>query len=158
MLILLMVLHFIADFLLQSRQMGQKKSEQFKWLVAHLSIQFAVFFVGILSYLCIYAKVYLMNFLNNPPGPGTPYEYILSFAIFSFQFSILNTLIHGIIDWNIWKLYKVSVAFRNKDKSVEELKKTFQYWNDHLFYTTIGFDQLLHTATIVALYSWLVLI
>jgi hypothetical protein len=58
-------------------------------------------------------------------------------------FAGLNALIHMIIDKNIWNAYK---WFRRKED-----KETFKYWEDHLFYSTIGFDQLLHVLTLVVL-------
>jgi len=125
----LLLLHFVADFLLQSRQMGQRKSEQVKWLVGHLAIQFAVFLVGGLLVF------------DNP-----------------LLFALLNTIIHGAIDWNIWKAYKWTVWKRRDPKlfgTIDDLKKHWKYWEDHLFYTTIGLDQMLHTATIILLYGWL---
>lgn len=136
-LVYLLLLHFVADFLLQNREMGQKKSEDFKWLFYHISIQFIIFAVG--GFLVF----------ENP-----------------FPFAILNALVHGLIDWNIWKLYKMSVYVRTTEEREEHkgsledwmkhLKSTWKYWEDHWFYATIGFDQLLHTITIVLLYGWLV--
>ena len=126
----LLLLHFIADFILQSRAMGQKKSEHFKWLLGHVAIQFAVFAVGGL-------------FVFDNPLP----------------FAFLNAFIHGVIDWHIWKLYKYSVWKRRDPElfgTIDDLKKHWKYWEDHWFYTTIGFDQFLHGATIVLLYGVLV--
>ena len=133
----LLALHFIADFLLQSREMGKKKSSELRWLLAHLSIQFTVF------------------------------------LLVGWKFALVNALIHGLIDWNIWKLYKLFVHLRlDKRTSIEYAVrfvytqkhnkrwrkamynrhvKNFQYWEDHWFYATIGFDQLLHGLTLVYL-------
>jgi len=140
-LIAMLVTHFVADFLLQSREMGKKKSSEPKWLLAHLAIQFACF------------------------------------LLYGWKFALLNTLVHGAIDWHIWRLYKLSVYVRIK-RSVAKLEQTFakkegvaawfteaqreqqydheantwQYWEDHWFYATIGLDQLLHMITIVVLF------
>ena len=35
--------------------------------------------------------------------------------------------------------------------ALQENIKNYKYWEDHWFYTTIGFDQLLHSATIILL-------
>lgn len=42
-IIYMMVTHFIADFLLQTRKMGQLKSSKPLWLLAHISIIFICF-------------------------------------------------------------------------------------------------------------------
>lgn len=149
-------LHFVADFICQSREMGQKKSTHLEWLAKHLLIQFFWFAGGLIFQL----------------GPIT-----------AIKFALFNTLIHGIIDWNIWKAYKLSAykriikeirkEYREKfgedtwsdDESLvqviakdsyQEKVKNWKYYEDHWFYTTIGFDQLLHAITIIVLYGWLV--
>jgi hypothetical protein len=138
MIIYLMGLHFIADFLLQSREMGKKKSTEVVWLIRHLFIQTAVFYAGLLPLMLL--------------GYVTPVMFLL--------LPLGNTIVHGIIDWNIWNLYKYSVFIRLKPILVETelgpMEMTndgsdWKYWEDHLFYTTIGCDQMLHGATLAAL-------
>lgn len=130
-------LHFVADFLLQSREMGKKKSQEFHWLLQHLIIQFFIMYMGCL-------------FVMEPH--------------IAFRLSLLNAVIHGVVDWNIWRGYKYFV-FRRLKKETEqfgsteqekaawivESGKNWQYWEDHWFYTTIGFDQLLHGVTLLCL-------
>ena len=137
----LFALHFIADFILQPREMGRRKSEcslkGLKYLLAHIFIVFSVFFVG----LIIFAG----------------WQFALIFAVF-------NAVLHFIIDAIIWKGYMYSVWKRrhkllgydkgeSPPRSDKEIKKTlkvhFKYWEDSWFYATIGLDQLLHFSTIV---------
>lgn len=118
MIMLLLVVHFVADFLLQSREMGKKKSSELHWLLGHLAIQLLAFFI-----------------------------VLLPFTEWAFVFALLNATIHGVIDWNIWRLYKLSVVRRFPDVN----PATYQYWEDHWFYATIGLDQLLHGLTLIGL-------
>jgi hypothetical protein len=138
----MMVIHFIADFLLQSREMGQKKSSEPIWLIRHLLIQYFVF------------AILLSPFLG---------------LAMSMLFALCNALIHGVIDWYIWRGYKWSVSKRiyddkgnpyvpgvsegypnhslmsDADNSFNPPKAPeWRYWLDHWFYATIGLDQLLH--------------
>lgn len=138
----LLVTHFVADFLLQSRDMGKKKSSEPKYLIAHLAIQYAAFTL-------VLAPLY-------------------SFHV-AVLFSLSNAAIHGVIDWNLWRLYKASAYARilkivakkygmwsqppENDPNVKAEIAAWQYWEDHWFYTTIGFDQLLHGLTLVLLAS-----
>src|SRR5665213_3082491 len=106
----MMVLHFIADFLMQSREMGQKKSSDPRWLLKHLWIQTWVFAVGLTFFV----------------GP-----------LVALLFALCNSSIHGIIDWWIWKAYKLSAHLRIKKEAnqygnPEEAYKIgverWQYW------------------------------
>jgi hypothetical protein len=131
MIALLLMTHFVADFILQSREMGKKKSSEPEWLLKHLLIQYFAFFI-------------VLSFTDG--------HY--------FWFALLNTLIHGVIDWNIWNLYKL-YAYKAIAKNPQHPLLTnnpaepWKYWEDHWFYTTIGFDQLLHMLTLVLLAGWL---
>lgn len=167
----MMVLHFVADFILQSREMGQKKSVEFKWLVHHLWIQYMIFLAGLFMFFSV-AAMFSASWYFFALTP----TQIISLAS---KFALYNAVIHGIIDWNIWKFYKLSAhkriikqireAYKVKfgedtavdDKTLivvtapemyQEKVKNWQYWEDHLFYTTIGFDQMLHALTIIALF------
>lgn len=136
-------LHFVADFLLQSREMGKQKSENFRYLFIHVGIQMIVMFAGLL---------YLLDPLK------------------AYQIACINALVHGIIDWNIWRLYKYTVYRKMRsyvwykfgycadkdDHNAKEFFSHYQYWEDHWFYLTIGLDQFLHFSTIV-LVIWMVL-
>jgi hypothetical protein len=92
-------------------------------------------------------------------------------------FSMCNAAIHGVIDWNIWSLYKKQVkkrlnkaaymravedtdwntSYKNRcERHLKVLAEEFKYWEDKGFYTTIGLDQLLHTLTIILLFALLI--
>lgn len=154
-LLVFMFAHFVSDFIFQSREMGKQKSEKFTVLFDHLSI----ITTGMLA-----AGILVFRDLQDA-------------AIFA----VVNSIVHGVIDWNIWKLYKIYAMGRIKNdaqeianayglsgtgKTKEQVRQEkmdilmqarleFKYWDDHWFYVTIGFDQFLHAATIVILYGWL---
>ncbi len=128
----LLFLHFIADFLLQSREMGKTKSGNIVVLFQHLAINWTVI-------------VLLL------PLAGVSFQ--LAMAV-----STLNAIVHGVIDWYIWRIYKLSVInrIRRAIKPQEfhmfrQLCLDFKYWDDHFFYVTIGADQLLHALTLITL-------
>lgn len=140
----LFLIHLVADFFMPSREMGQKKSSELKWLLHHLMIQFFMFTIGIWLMGLFIADIRTLKML--------------------LLFPILNTIIHGIIDWNIWRFYKLGVYKRLKDETkqfhlsdedkekwIAESGKNWQYWLDSWFYHTIGIDQFLHIITIIFL-------
>ncbi len=67
----------------------------------------------------------------------------------SLAFASANALIHGAIDRNLWRGYK---RFRRFE--IANFPE-YAYWKDSAFWTFLGFDQLLHGLTLVALLSWL---
>jgi hypothetical protein len=133
-LAIMLVSHFVADFLLQSRHMGKNKSIYKSVLFEHIAIQFAIMVLA----------------LSGPCGP-----------LLAAKISYFNAVVHGVIDWNIWKGYKWSVQKRitvnpqgvrcHQLMWLQDGEEGWQYWEDHWFYATIGLDQLLHGLTLVAL-------
>jgi hypothetical protein len=121
----MLFLHFLADFAFQWRDMAKKKTEDHVVLSHHCMIVYAVFTAGLM------------------PVIG---------AQGALLFGLLNGLSHALIDWNVWKWYKYSVAWRNRDTSPEVLKDTWEYWKDYWFYFNIGLDQLLHGITLAVCY------
>ena len=127
---------------MQSREMGQKKSSEFRWLLKHLTIQWLFFAFGLVYFV----------------GP-----------IVAIAFATLNALVHGVIDWYIWRGYKLYVwkklvkkyedKYPDRKLAAPNYAKaeamSYPYWEDHLFYSTIGLDQLLHCLTIIALFGLL---
>ena len=115
-MILLFILHFVADFVLQPRKMGRMKSTHIGWLLAHVFIQFIVFF----------------------PFTG-------------LKFAACNALIHGVIDGSVWNIYKAVCLMRFPGLRDQKIGALYKFWEDDLFYKTIGFDQMLHGLTLIYL-------
>jgi len=132
-MITLFITHFVADFLLQSREMGQRKSKEIKYLLKHL---------GIIHMMFVVPACLIMGLDQG------------------IKFTFLNTFFHGIIDALIWKVYPLTVYYRRhklkhlfSPSSLVSSDMTFRYWEDKVFYSFIGLDQMLHYATIILLFS-----
>lgn len=157
----LMVMHLIADYFLQSREMGQQKSSSWKMLFKHGWIQFLVFFFGVHAILCYYA------FTELPFGRASTLFFM--FGIISFILAVKNAFIHMLVDkitWNAYKYFKArQIGKQIKQENAFELgkeqlrllimerAKTFKYYEDSWFYHTIGIDQFLHIVTIAFVYQ-----
>lgn len=113
-LIVLLLTHGIFDFLLQDRETAKKKSSSIHHLGGHL--------------FTIYVGLSLYALISN--------EYT---HIQGFSFAVLNTILHGVIDWNIWKGYKYSVIKRFPNATSD-----YPYQDDSWFYNFIMLDQVLH--------------
>ena len=119
-------LHFVGDFVLQTREVATTKSKDWHALAHHcMIIWFSMIPLGVMV------------------GGG---------FIDCVMFATVNALVHGAIDRNIWKRY----GRRIDRKSDPTRNDRFEYWNDHVFYTVIGFDQFLHVSTMFLLLAWMV--
>lgn len=114
--------HFIFDFLLQSRTTAKNKSSNMRYLLGHLfCIMFGILLAG-------------MFFESMTPSQV-------------FKFALINTILHGLIDWNIWNVYKLTVI-----KRFPVATDKFEFWEDSWFYAFIGLDQLLHSLCYLSTY------
>lgn len=125
-------LHLVADFFLQSREMGRKKSTNSYWLSRHIMIIYLVFLIGTLDW-----KFALTNALIH---------------------AVIDASIWKLYAFSAWKRRKtvgsnVFPSTKRDDKNV--MKREWRYWEDHWFYTTVGIDQFLHGATILLLLEYL---
>ena len=113
-LVLLIVIHIIFDFVLQSRTIATNKSSSIKYLIPHL----VILFVGLTIFIHFSGR----------------YTYNQA-TVFLFG----NVILHGIIDWNIWNLYKFLVI-----KRFPKADASYKYYEDKVFYDFIALDQGLH--------------
>lgn len=138
-LLAMMAAHLISDAFLQSREEAKGKSEDKSVLFKHVRTNFLVT-AGVL--LLLNVTLVLTDDYTMLDG------LLLLLAIpKSIMPALWNAAIHAVIDWNIWRLYKKSVAHRFP----RALPSTFQFWTDPWFFHTIMIDQFLHYATIGAI-------
>jgi hypothetical protein len=151
LIIYLLILHFVSDFLMQSREMGEKKSSDLKFLLFHVLIIFSVFYLGLNLY-------YAFDFSFLPNILNLIFQSDRISPLNILYFCILNSVVHLVIDALIWNLYKLyyknqfnKMIEADSSKLFSHLRDNFKYWKESSFYNTIGFDQLLHTATLIIL-------
>ena len=113
LLIGMFTLHFIGDFLFQTREMANKKSKSIYYLTLH-----------VLWYSVAYIPTGLLI------GYDTPY----------IEFLVLLSITHWITDF-----------ITSKCTSYFWEKKQIK-----AFFTTIGFDQLIHTITLLLLFKYFI--
>ncbi len=139
MLIMLFITHYVSDFILQSREVAKKKSTDVKFLFEHTFTTF-LFFLLIVTIITFFRNVDSNGIIRNTVETGLKNTLIFCF---------LNSVFHTIIDGTIWNLYK---WYRFRELNEREIDN-FKFWEDKLFFDTIGFDQLLHISIIVILYE-----
>lgn len=119
-----LIAHFFGDWFCQPRWMARKKSENLLILLAHLAIVTA--WLG--------AGLFFLHCFKVLPTTEALFQAPMTMKL------TFNAVIHGAIDWNIWRNYKNSIHM------------DFEYWKDKRFYDTIAMDQLLHLGTLAILF------
>lgn len=125
-LVLLIAIHVLFDFVFQTREVAKNKSSNFNYLAPHLFI----LFIGLVLYTILSHR----------------------YTIIQGQFFVLaNILAHGVIDWNIWNIYKKYTywqCYKGKRgeliQAADQKGEKYRYWDDSVYYNFIAVDQALH--------------
>lgn len=122
-IILVMLLHFIGDFVCQTEWMAVNKSKSIVPLMAHVLTYSTVLFVGLLFGGLICSEI---------PSLGVSVQ-----PTFPLFFAVTNGIVHFIVDF---------VTSRINARLWE--KK-----NMHNFFVGIGADQFIHAATLIGTFA-----
>jgi hypothetical protein len=126
----ILVWHFIADFIMQSREMAINKSSSIKWLTKHVKMYCYSLLVG--SLLVVFVAILC----------GCKCYHLTPLILL---YILVNSVLHWITDYFTSKqtarLYKK-----------ELYKKEPNY---HNFFVMIGFDQLIHLLCLIGTYIWI---
>lgn len=129
-LILITFIHFVADFIFQSRTMGRNKSTNLYWLTTHVLAYTLATVIGWSLFV---------EFANFNLG-------------FIFWLSVITFSTHWITDFLTSKLSGYCYL-----KSLEHKKtKKGDFW-EWSFWGIIGLDQFIHWATLALTYKYLIL-
>jgi len=107
---MILVIHWVADFVLQSDKMAKEKSTSFNTLIFHTAV-YSTVWLTVLMFLGIITNV-----------------FTIPYFVFAIKFSFITFLAHTAIDYYTSRVHTV-------------------LWKEtkvHEFFTSIGFDQLLH--------------
>lgn len=142
--ILLLTLHFIGDFLLQSDWMALNKSRDWRALLCH---------VYIYTIVLLYAAPDFYSFHPNEGG-------LALWMLLVFLTHFLTDMITS--QWTS-KLWFIDMKVRPDDGDIVDHIHGFDYpffarildAKRHWFFVVIGLDQLIHIVTLVLLVRWL---
>lgn len=115
--ILILIIHFISDFLCQSREMANKKSKSLYWLSIHVC-----------TYSLVTSLLWVLFFVISKN---------LNIGVVMGQILIITFITHWVTDLITSKL---TTYYYSKN-------------NHFAFFGVIGFDQLIHTITLLLTYN-----
>lgn len=149
-MILIFILHFIGDFVLQTREEGRGKSKSTKLLLSH-TIKYSLCFI-LLYYMIGLNTIY---FIAITLVFHTITDYFTS-KLSAFYYQLLSKA-NKILD-SVDLLMSNSSEDRKKQiinaiqDYLPETKKKIPVI-EHKFWTVIGFDQLLHAIQLILTYN-----
>jgi len=121
-IILILLIHFISDFLFQSRKMGRNKGKDISWLTIHVLVYSIVTTIG-------WSILLPINFTE-----------IKSIFVITFY-------THWITDYITSKGSGYCYLKMIDGKVVNKERWEFLFWS------VIGFDQFIHSLTLILTYS-----
>lgn len=121
LLIVILIVHWICDFLFQTRSMGRNKSSSLIWLFAH-GIAYTI---GMLAILCIFEFF----------GPTYGFENVIPYVL-------VNGILHTLTDF--FTSRATTYCYTHKINDLEHM----DLW-EYGYWCMIGFDQLIHTMTLL---------
>lgn len=127
--LLIILLHFIGDFLCQNDSMAINKSKSVYWLSIHVLIYSFALFAG--TFL-------LLDFRD--------FDALISFAL-------INFVLHWITDFFTSRL--TSYLYMKAENNPKEVF-LFNSWR-HWFFSAIGADQVIHYLCLILTYQYLIL-
>ena len=83
-LIIILFIHFVADFLFQSREMGIKKSRNIYWLITHIYIYSIITFIGWVLYFDLNFKM-MFELISLTVFSHFLTDYIKSYIVLFFN-------------------------------------------------------------------------
>lgn len=127
-IIVIMFIHWLGDFPMQSDEMAKGKSSSWKYLIQHTSVYssmfvaFAIFYLGIIPF-----ETYNVDTLT----------WLRQFCTNVTLFTIVTFTLHTFQDYITSRINKY-------------------FWNKgqvHNFFTSVGFDQFLHLSQLLITYQ-----
>jgi hypothetical protein len=133
--ILLMLIHFFADFIMQTDEMAKNKSESNYWLTRHVviyTVTSACFYYSLIC-LCLILSVFILD-----GEILATYQAFISNSLFNL---LMFILINGVLHW-------VTDYFTSRAS-----KHCYKQGKSHEFFIVVGLDQFIHHATLLTTFQ-----
>lgn len=108
---LIIIIHFVSDWMLQPRSVARRKSSSWAWMLKHLLVIL----------------------------PATMILFLLGGLLWWLWLAILYTVLHGIQDKYIWRIYEWSAG-----PYTPEYLSHNKFAEDYWWYFMIAVDQIIH--------------
>jgi hypothetical protein len=124
-LFLIIVNHFVADFLCQTDKMAINKSTSNKWLTLHVITYMTAMLPSV---------AYIDFMLNNG------FSFHINGNLGATSFYLVNFALHWITDYFTSRASSYLYMKSQSDPNGKFLKESWRHW----FFSVVGLDQLIH--------------
>jgi len=155
-ILIFLTAHWIADFVLQSRRDAEAKSHDVVALIRHVSSYIILMTTVALfvfkreeDVVCFFLITFVAHFITDYfTSKGTAYAYLKTQEAFAFKASSFSLMPGDIITTESGiKIRILRTTYMNGYYDAI-LLRTYDKWNK-IFWSIIGFDQLLHVTQIL---------
>ena len=135
--LILLAIHFVADFVLQTDWMATNKSKRWDALALHVSVYSGAFLLWA-----------LWHYGNEPAA--------VQFAALTWVTHFATDAVTSLVTSRLWFFKRADGIWAQADYAFPKHGQTLvNPWipeggNRHWFFVAIGFDQLIHAATLAA--------
>lgn len=144
--LLILFIHWVADFVLQTEKQAINKSKSIKYLTYHVLTYTAFWFVCVYIYALHFYVIYTNgSFVMQHKG-----------RLFIIIFTALTFISHWITDYLTSKLNTILLPKREQHNTQPEYFRYIGNTNFHNFFVSIGFDQILHYTQLFLTFNYLV--
>lgn len=137
--IVLIIIHFFADFFCQTDEMAMNKSKSNYWLSIHVGVYTVILALGLFIWLLV----------NTMQSPWSFFAIRWDMIIY---FILLNSALHWITDFFTSKC--TSFLYQKAEK--HPLEQVYGFSWRHWFFTMIGVDQVIHYICLIKTYQYFI--
>jgi len=145
---LILIIHFIADFVLQTDKQAKGKSKNWNDLLAHTVNYSLVWLLAVLIYLGY-------TFIDNKIQPTSNLIPIILFPLITFVCHTITDYFTSRLNSKLWSKATFWQNSFNKEKYGEDYCSKMSGKYTHNFFVSVGFDQLLHYTQLLLTYWFL---
>ena len=142
----ILFIHWVADFVLQTEEQAINKSKSVKFLTYHVLTYTAFWFICISLYACCF-------YLTFNCGAIVMRE---KGKLLIVSFTVITFVCHWITDYLTSKLNTKLLPKREQHNTQPEYFRYIGNANFHNFFTSIGFDQILHYTQLFLTFNLLI--
>lgn len=143
----ILIIHFLADFVLQTHKQAQGKSKNWSDLLSHTLMYTMFWFI-----VPFFFAIYYINF-NGPSARELGWSHMMIFFLpITFYFHTITDYFTSRLNSKLWAKVEYYKALKISDGNNQDYYDGRIGKSIHNFFVSIGFDQILHYVQLFTTY------